>query len=52
MKHGVKTAGVTENPIPLIFDLGGMNPLADSITGIEYSSCLDLPQILAYSIPL
>ena len=43
-------AGVTGNPMPLIFDPGGMNPLADSIPGNEYSSGLDPPQITWTSI--
>ena len=50
MKLQSVTAGVTGNPIPLVFDPGGMNPLADSIPGIEYTSCLDPPQITLTSI--
>ena len=28
--------------IPLVFDLGGMNPLTESIPGFEDSSCLEI----------
>ena len=38
----MEDTSVTGNPIPLVFDLGGMNPLTDSIPGFEYSSCLEI----------
>ena len=43
-------AGVTGNPIPLDFDPGGMNLLADSFPGNEYSSCFRSTQITWTSI--
>ena len=45
-----RDTSVTGNLFPLVFDLDGINPLADSIPGFECFSCLDLPQITWTSI--
>ena len=47
------TAGVTGNPIPLIFDLGRMNALADQSPGTNILAVEICPRSrgLAYSIP-